>query len=61
MICANCKKQNADSFKFCQFCGSRLNPADLDSDVEALPNSTVTDPASLDDWLMDDGLSLIHI
>ncbi|MGN1073107.1 MAG: FHA domain-containing protein [Bradymonadia bacterium] len=55
MICANCKKQNADSFKFCQFCGSRLNPADLDSDVEALPNSTVTDPASLDDWLMDDG------
>ncbi|MBO4351833.1 MAG: FHA domain-containing protein [Proteobacteria bacterium] len=60
MLCPNCKKENADNFRYCQFCGSPISASlvmkakELDADI--LPPSAVSAPASLDAWLADNDI-----
>lgn len=60
MNCPNCGKENADNFRYCQFCGTALSNSAIlkvaeDSDaLEALPQSTTSSPSSLDEWLIND-------
>lgn len=56
MNCANCGKANDDSFRYCQFCGSRLTPPSEENEKISLdlPEAVVSTPQSLDTWLDDD-------
>ncbi len=60
MLCPNCKKENADNFRYCQFCGSPISASlimkakELDADL--LPSSTVSSSGSLDAWLADNDI-----
>jgi hypothetical protein len=60
MLCVNCGKANADNFRFCQFCGTPMkadaHKSHSDLSPESLPESTVTSPISLDDWLIDSSI-----
>ena len=58
MLCVNCGKANADNFRFCQFCGTPMKSDHVHKDLspESLPQSTVTTPASLDDWFIDSSI-----
>lgn len=54
MKCPNCGKENLDSFRFCQYCGTLLTDPPPSSRVTELPLSNVSTPSSLDAWLIDD-------
>lgn len=58
MLCVNCGKANADNFRFCQFCGTPMKAGSRSSDLsaESLPESKMTTPDSLDDWLIDSSI-----
>lgn len=60
MNCPNCGKENADNFRYCQFCGTALSNSAILKVVENgetlddLPQSTTSDSVSLDTWLLED-------
>ncbi len=60
MLCPNCKKENADNFRYCQFCGAPISASLImkakELDAEILPPSTVSSPESLDAWLADNDI-----
>lgn len=39
MICNNCNKQNEEGNKFCEYCGNKLDSANVNNQIISINNS----------------------
>ena len=65
MLCPNCQKENAENFRYCQFCGSPLTQSlqikvqELESELRA--SSSVPTPDTIDAWLADNNIERVSL
>lgn len=65
MHCPNCKKENADNFRYCQFCGAALTESlqlkVKEIEADALAESSVPTPETIDAWLADNNIERVSL
>ena len=59
MICPNCNKENAENFRYCQFCGTALTNSAVmkvleDDEIGNVPESSASTPDPMDSWFANE-------